>query len=100
MRKGIKETVSKLLLEEPYTRENDNYLIMRVAQELEPNLAGSMFVNIRFSKLSFEGVTRARRNFFKKNPHLKPLKITMIREKEEQAYRIEYGNENHIPSLY
>ena len=92
MRKKIKQTVYEILLEDEYARENDNYLIMRVAQKLDPVLAGSKFMDIRFSSLSMESITRARRQFFKEYPELKPKKMTEIREKEEQEYVLEYGN--------
>lgn len=91
MNRKIKPTVYKILKEEEYARSNDNYLIMKVAQELDPMLAGSRFIDIRFSKLSMETITRARRKFFKEYPELKPEKMTRIREQEEEEYRIEYG---------
>lgn len=96
MRKKIKQTVYEILLEDEYSRENDNYLIMRVAQKLDPVLAGSKFMNIRFSNLSMESITRARRQFFKEYPELKPKKMTKIREREEQEYVLEYS---HVPRL-
>lgn len=91
MNKNIKPTVYRILKEDEFSRENDNYLIMRVAQELDPMLAGSRFIDIRFSKLSMESITRARRSFFKEYPELNPKKIKAIREKEEQEYIKEYG---------
>lgn len=99
MNKKIKQTVYEILKNDEYSRNNDNYLIVRVAQKLDPELAGSMFINLRFSKLSMEGITRARRSFFKDFPELKPKKITKIREQEEIEYHIEYGNEQHIPFI-
>lgn len=99
MNKKIKSTVYEILQNDEYARNNDNYLIYRVAQKLEPELAGSMFINIRFSKLSMEGITRARRSFFKDFPELKPKEMSEIRAKEEIEYHIEYGNEKHIPYL-
>ena len=97
MNKQVKQEVYKILQEDEYARENDNYLIVRVAQILDPNLAKNMFINLRFSKLSMESITRARRNFFKEFPELKPKKMTEVRKQEEQEYRMEYGNEQHIP---
>ena len=79
MNRAVKRTVYKILLEDEYARENDNYLIFRVAQILDPQLAGSKFVALRFSKLSMESITRARRSFFKEFPELKPKKMTEIR---------------------
>ena len=99
MNKKIKQTVYQILLQDEYSRNNDNYLIVRVAQILDPELAGSKFINLRFSKLSMEGITRARRSFFKEFPELKPKEMTKIREQEEIEYHIEYGNENHIPFI-
>jgi len=92
MNKKIKSTVYEILKEDEYARNNDNYLIMRVTQKLDPVLAGSRFIDIRFSNLSMEGITRARRQYFKDYPEKKPKKITEIREKEEQEYILEYGN--------
>ena len=99
MNKQIKPTVYSILLEDEYARSNDNYLIMRVAQRLDPILAGNKFADIRFSKLSMESITRARRNFFKEFPELKPKEMTKIRESEEQEYFLEYGGD-HIPRIY
>lgn len=91
MNRNIKKTVYKILKEDEYARCNDNYLIVKVAQELEPNLAGSKFINLRFSRLSLEGITRARRSFFKDYPELKDVKTEQIRRKEEEGYYLEYS---------
>ena len=91
MNKNIRPTVYRILKEDSYARSNDNYLIVRVAQELEPMLAGNRFIDLRFSKLSMESITRARRKFLQENPDLKPKKVTRIREKEEEKYFLEYG---------
>ena len=99
MNKKVKQTVYEILLQDEYARENDNYLIMRVAQRLDPELAGSKFINIRFSKLSMEGITRARRSFFKELSELKPKEMTKIREQEEIEYHEEYSNYQHIPRI-
>lgn len=96
MNKNIKKIVYEILKEDSYARENDNYLIVRVAQRIDPLLAGSKFMDLRFSKLSMESITRKRREFFKEYPELKPKKITEIREREEQEYYLEYG---HIPRI-
>ena len=64
MNRNIKKTVYKILQEDSYAREDDNYLILRVVQELEPAIAGTAFSNVmqqlRFKGISFEGITRAR----------------------------------------
>ena len=91
MNKKIKPLVYRILKEDSYARENDNYLIVKVAQQLEPTLAGSRFIDLMFSGLSMESITRARRKFLQENPDLKPKKVTQIREEEEQKYFVEYG---------
>ena len=91
MNKNIKKVVYEILKTDEYARENDNYLIVRVAQRLEPEMAGSAFINLRFSKLSLEGITRARRKFFKDFPDLKPKEMTEIRNQEIQEYQLEYA---------
>ncbi len=99
MNKNIRKTVYEILEHNEYARENDNYLIVKVAEKLEPNLIKNNFENLSNSKLSLEGITRARRQFFKDYPHLKPKEMTRIREIEEQEYQLEYSNYNHIPRI-
>lgn len=100
-KKEIKKTVYRILQEDEYARENDCYLIMRVVQELEPELAGTSFVNVMknmsFKGISFEGITRARRKFFEEYPELKVEKVETARRIEEEEYRVEYGK--HIPMI-
>lgn len=101
MRKDVAKTTRKVLLEEPYSRENDGYLIRRVIEELEPNLYKQNFEkimdNIQFTGISFESITRARRKFFEENPNLKIEKTEQARREKEQEYYLEYAN--HIPSI-
>ena len=58
MRRPIKKTVYKILSNEPYSRENDGYLIMRVIQELEPAMFKNDFEevmqNLQVKGISFE----------------------------------------------
>lgn len=94
-RREIKKAVYKILQEDKYAREDDNYLIMRVVQELENELAGMTFVNV-MQKLSFKGIsceaiTRQRRKFFEEYPELKADKAEKVRREEEQTYREEYS---------
>ena len=97
MNKNIKKTVYKILQEDEYARENDNYLILRVVQELEPNLAGTTFVNVMqklsYRGISLEGITRARRKFFEEYPKLKVNKAEQARREEEYKYYLEYRRE-------
>ena len=101
MRKDVAKTTRKVLLEEPYSRENDGYLIRRVIEELEPNLYKQNFEkimdNIQFTGISFESITRARRKFFEENPNLKIEKTEQARREKEQEYYLEYSN--HISSI-
>lgn len=95
MKRPIKKTVYKILKQEEYARKNDCYLIMRVVQELEPELAGRTFTNvmqnINFMGISFEGITRARRKFFEDYPELKEEKSEKARREKEQEYYLEYS---------
>lgn len=100
MKREIKKTVYKILQDEPYARENDGYLIMRVVQELEPSMFKNNFEevmsNLQFKGISFEGITRSRRKFFEENPQLRIKKAEEARRKKEEEYFLEYAN--HIPS--
>ena len=101
MKRPIKKTVYKILKEDAYARTNDCYLIMKVVQELEPDLSGTSFVNvmqqITYRGISFEGITRARRKFFEENPELKNAKSELARREKEEEYYLEYSN--HIPHI-
>ena len=101
MRKDVAKTTRKILLEEPYARENDGYLIRRVIEILEPDLYKKDFKtimdNLQLYKISIEGITRARRKFFEDNPNLKVEKTEIARREKEQEYYLEYAN--HIPHI-
>lgn len=102
MNRNIKKTVYKILQEDSYARENDNYLILRVVQEIEPAIAGTAFSNvmqqISFRGISFEGITRARRKFFEEYPQLKVESVEKVRREKEEEYKEEYSK--HIPYIY
>ena len=101
MNRNIKKTVYKILEQDKLAREDDNYLILRVVQELEPVIAGTAFSNVmqqlRFRGISFEGITRARRKFFEENPQLKVENVEIARREEEEEYYLEYSR--HIPRI-
>ena len=44
MNKNIKKTVYKILEQDKLAREDDNYLILRVVQELEPAIVEQLLV--------------------------------------------------------
>lgn len=101
MNRNIKKTVYKILEQDIYARQDDNYLIMRVVQELEPQLAGTTFANVmqqlQFNGISLEGITRARRKFFEEYPKLKIDKAEKARREKEEEYFLEYSK--HIPRM-
>ena len=101
MRRDVTKKTIQILKEEPYSRENDGYLIRRVIEEIEPNLYKNSFKtimdNLQFSGISIESITRARRKFFEDNPELKIDKAEKARREKEQEYYLEYAN--HIPSI-
>ena len=88
MRRDIGRTTREVLLEEPYSRENDGYLIRRVIEILEPDLYKKDFKkimdNIQFTGISFESITRARRKFFEENPNLKTEKTEKARREKNK----------------
>lgn len=100
-KREIKKTVYKILQEDEYARQDDNYLIMRVVQELENEVAGTSFANVMqrltFKGISCEGITRARRKFFEEYPNLKVEEAEKVRREKEQEYYLEYSN--HIPHV-
>lgn len=101
MRRDVASKTREILQAEPYSRENDGYLIRRVIEELEPNLYKQNFKNImdniQFTGISFESITRARRKFFEENPELKVNKVERARQEKEQEYYLEYSK--HIPRI-
>ena len=95
MNKLIKKTVNKILDENEQAREDDNYLILKVVQELEPELAGTTFANVMFNlkykNISFEGITRARRKWVEEHRDLLNSNVENARRKEEENYFAEYA---------
>ena len=75
-RKEIKRIVSQILDSDEYARQDDNYLILRVVQELEPELAGTTFVNV-MQRLTYRGVSCE--------------SITRARRQKEEEYYLEYS---------
>ena len=101
MRRDVTKKTIQILKEEPYSRENDGYLIRRVIEEIEPNLYKNSFKtimdNIQFTGISFESITRARRKFFEENPNLKIETTDQASREKEHEYYLEYAN--HISSI-
>ena len=74
MKRPIKKTVYSILEKDKYARQDDNYLIMRVVQRLEPNLAGTTFVEVMqkltYRGISLEGILKHKRFFLETYPNL------------------------------
>ena len=101
-KREIKKTVYKILQNDEFAREDDNYLILRVVQELEPSIAGTAFSNVMqqlsFRGISLQGITRSRRKFFEEYPSLKIEKAEKARREKEEEYYLEYSK--HVPNIY
>ncbi len=101
MRKEVARVTREILQEEPYSRENDGYLIRRVVEKLEPNLYKKDFRevmdNLQFYKISCESITRARRKFLEQHPELISKTTQVARRIEEENYFLEYSK--HIPRI-
>ena len=99
----LDKIVEEILRTDEKAREDDGYLIFRVIQKTNPELAGSTFAKVMFSAktrgISFESITRARRQVQRKYPELANKEVESARQKEQLEY-IEYANEKHIPSIY
>lgn len=95
MNKLIKKTVYKILDENEQAREDDNYLIFKVVQDLEPELAGTTFahvmLNLKYRKISLESITRARRKWAETHQDLLNSDVEKARRKEEENYFAEYS---------
>ena len=95
MKGEVKNIVCKIIKEEPYSREDDNYLILRVIEKLEPDLARMNFktvmLNLKDKRISLAYITRARRKFFEKNPQFNPKNVDKARKVLEKDYIKEYG---------
>lgn len=96
----LDKIVEEVLREDTQARKDDNYLIFKVVQITNPELAGSTFANVMFSAkskgISFESITRARRKVQQRYPELVDCETESARQVEQIEY-MEYANSNHIP---
>lgn len=101
MNRNTKKVAYKVLTEDKYAREDDNYLIMQVLQQMLPCNEGTAFVQVlqgmKYSGISFESITRIRRKFLEENPQYRVQNVERARRKEEEEYFLEYGR--HIPRI-
>lgn len=102
MNKNIKKTVKEILSKDEYARNNDKHLIKQVIIKMLGIGSRTAFEDVldrmEQEKISFEGITRARRKVQEENPHLRAKKeIEKARCEEEENYFLEYSN--HIPRI-
>lgn len=95
MKNEIRKVTYKILKEDIRAREDDNYLILRVIEKLEPELAKRNFPtvmeNLKDKRISLESITRARRKFFEEYPQLRVKNVDNARRNLEKEYIKEYG---------
>ena len=88
MKRQIKQTVYRILQEDTYARTDDNYLIMRVVQELEPNLAGTSFVNVmqglKYKGISFERYYKSKKKIFRRISRAKRKRIRVSKKRKRR----------------
>lgn len=95
MKNEIRKVTYKILKEDIRAREDDNYLIFKTIEMLEPNLARKSFYNVMLNlkekRISLESITRARRKFFEEYPQLKVKNVDKVRRKLEKEYIEKYA---------
>lgn len=103
MKNEIRKVTYKILKEDIRAREDDNYLILRVIEKLEPELAKRNFPtvmeNLKDKRISLESITRARRKFFEEYPQLRVKNVDNARRNLEKEYIKEYGGNKWIVSI-
>lgn len=102
--RNIKNIVLEILNTEPETRNSDNKLISRVIAEILPESKNKTFSEVMRmvieNEISFESITRCRRDLQEKNEDLRAdKKVEEFRDLKEIEYREEYGLSKHIPRL-
>ena len=95
MKNEIRKITYKILKEDTKARIDDHYLILKVIERLEPELAKKNFTtvmeNLKDKRISLESITRARRKFFEEYPQLKVKNVDNARRNLEKEYIKEYG---------
>ena len=86
----VEEVVEQILRQDKYSRNNDIYLILKYITKVYPYEVGKRFeeamTNVSKKGLSFESITRARRNIQNKYPELKNDKVANFRDKKQKEY--------------
>lgn len=94
--RNLRKIVKEILENDELARRDDCYLILEVIRKVYPFEAGRTFANVMLNAknkgISFESITRARRQVQKKYPELKDEEMAEIRDKEQEEY-IEFSKE-------
>ena len=94
MNRKTKKIVYDILDTDEYAREDDNYLIFKVLNEMtginKETAIWTVLNRMKFRGISFESITRHRRKWIELHPELE-IKATEKRQDEELAYHMEYA---------
>lgn len=94
MNRNVKKVVYKILEQDEYARQDDNYLIFRTLNEMtginKETGIWKVLNGMKYKGISFEAITRQRRKFLEENPHLKDTKTEQVRREEEENYVEEF----------
>lgn len=88
----VENIVKNILEDKPETRNSDNLLILEFVKRTEQNEKTSFEFVMKQTNISFESITRARRNIQHKNPSLKDRDTEEIRTSKEAEYINYYKN--------
>lgn len=82
----VEKIVNSILEEKPETRTNDNILILEYMKRTEKIEKESFERVMQNTKISFESITRARRNIQRNKPYLKNNVVDDFRKEKEAEY--------------
>lgn len=82
----VEKIVNSILEEKPETRTNDNILILEYMKRTEKIEKESFERVMQNTKISFESITRARRNIQRMKPYLKNSVVSELRREKEEEY--------------
>ena len=95
--KEVEKIVDSILENKPETRANDNLLILEYIKKTEDIEKESFERVMKQTKVSFESITRARRNIQRMKPYLKNSVVSEFRREKEEEYFLEFSK--HIPRI-
>ena len=84
--KEVEKIVDSILENKPETRVNDNLLILEYIKKTEDIEKESFERVMKQTKVSFESITRARRNIQRMKPYLKNSVVSEFRREKEAEY--------------